>query len=108
MSAIAQQLGLASQVQVTRLLQLKRFRTEICAYWFNQLKAQVSQDALAYISPDRLSQIAQQLEAVLAEETVATIAEAAAEAQMSKNRSAKSKFARQLCAKLPALEASIK
>ena len=108
MTAIAQQTGLTSQVQVTRLLQLKRFRTEVCACWFNQLKTQVNQDVLTYISPDRLSKISRQLEKILAEETAATIAEAAAEAQMSKNRSAKSKFARQLCAKLPALEASTK
>ena len=108
MTAIAQQTGLASQVQVTRLLQLKRFRTEVCAYWFNQLKTQVNKDVLVYISPDRLSKISQQLEQILEEETAAIMAEAAAEAQISKNRSAKSKFSRQLCAHLPALEASTK
>ena len=100
MSAIAKQIGLSSQVQVTRLLKLKRFRTEVCAYWLNQLKAQVESDVLKLISPERLSVIAQQLNAVLSEETDAVLAEAAAEAQISKNRGVNSTFAKRLCGQL--------
>jgi hypothetical protein len=107
MGAIAQQLGLSSQVQVTRLLKLKRFRTEVCAYWFNQLKQQVKTEALQFIAPERLSTITQQLEEILTEETEAVMTEAAAEAQVSKNREAKSTFARRLCARLPSFSASV-
>lgn len=104
MGKIAQQLGLSSQVQVTRLLQLKRFRTEVCAYWFNQLKQQVKAEALRAIAPARLGAIAQQLEAILAEETETVMTEAAAEAQISKNRETKSVFARRLCDRLTKLK----
>lgn len=106
MSAIARQIGLSSQVQVTRLLKLKRFRTEVCAHWFNQLKQAVQTEALQFIPPDRLSTITDQLEEILTEETEAVITEAAAEAQVSKNRETKSTFARRLCARLPSISAS--
>ncbi|MBE9063015.1 hypothetical protein [cf. Phormidesmis sp. LEGE 11477] len=108
MGAIAQKIGLSSQVQVTRLLKLKRFRTEVCAHWFNQLKQQVKADALQFIAPARLSTITKQLEAVLTEETEAVMSEAAAEAQVSKNRQAKSKFAQRLCARLPSVLSAVK
>ena len=101
MGAIAQKIGLSSQVQVTRLLKLKRFRMEVCAYWFNQLKQQVESDALQLITPERLSVITQQLNTVLSEETETVMAEAAAEAQISKNRSTASTFARRLCKRIP-------
>lgn len=97
MKAIAKQLGLSSQVQVSRLLQLKRFRAEVCAYWFNQLKEEVKTEALQFIDPERLSAITEQLEEILAEETEAVMAEAAAEAQSSKKQQTKSTFARRLC-----------
>ena len=100
MGAIAKEIGLSSQVQVTRLLKLKRFRTEVCAYWFNQLKQQVETEALQFIAPDRLAAIAGQLESVLSEETEAVMSEAAAEAQISKNRGTESTFAKRLCAKV--------
>lgn len=106
MGAIAKQIGLSSQVQVTRLLKLKRFRTEVCAYWFNQLKAQVETEALQFIAPERLSAIAQQLDTVLSEETDAVMTEAAAEAQVSKNRGTNSTFAKRLCARLPSMSES--
>ena len=108
MGAIAQQIGLSSQVQVTRLLKLKRFRTEVCAYWFNQLKEQVESDVLRLMSPERLSAIAQQLDTVLSEETDAVMTEAAAEAQISKNRGVNSTFAKRLCAQLSPEESDIK
>ncbi len=107
MGAIAKQIGLSSQVQVTRLLKLKRFRTEVCAHWFNQLKQEVKTEALQFIPPDRLSTITEQLEEILTEETEAVMTEAASEAQIAKNREAKSTFARRLCARLPSISDSI-
>lgn len=97
MGVIAKQLGLTNQVKVTRLLQLKQFRTKVCIYWLNQLKAQVKTDVLQHVSADRLTQIAQQLDHILSEETAAVMAEAASEAQIPKNRTANSVFSRRLC-----------
>ena len=107
MGAIAKQIGLSSQVQVTRLLKLKRFRTEVCAYWFNQLKQHVEEEALQFIAPERLSMIANQLEEVLTEETKAVMTEATAEAQISRDRNARSTFAQRLCAQMPSLFSTV-
>ncbi|EDX84894.1 hypothetical protein S7335_2593 [Synechococcus sp. PCC 7335] len=107
MGVIAQKIGLSSQVQVTRLLKLKRFRTEVCAHWFNRLKQQIKAEALQFIAPERLSTITEQLETILSEETSSVMTEAAAEAQISKNRAIKSTFARQLCARLPTIFSTI-
>ncbi|MBE9066862.1 hypothetical protein IQ260_09370 [Leptolyngbya cf. ectocarpi LEGE 11479] len=97
MGVIAKQLGLTNQVKVTRLLQLKQFRTKVCIYWLNQLKEQVKTDVMQHVSADRLTQIAQQLDHILSEETKTAMAEAASEAQIPKNRTANSIFSRRLC-----------
>ena len=52
--------------------------------------------------------IAQQLATVLSEETDAVMTEAAAEAQISKNRGVNSTFAKRLCAQLSPEESDIK
>ena len=103
MGEIAKTLGLTNQVKVTRLLNLKKFRTEVCIDWLNQLKPRVQQNALEHLSPAQLDAIANQLDQILSEEADAVIAEAASEAQISKNRTANSIFARQLCAVVPTL-----
>lgn len=97
MGEIAKTLGLTNQVKVTRLLNLKKFRTEVCIYWLNQLRERVQTDALEHLSADELDTIADQLEQILSEETEAVMAAAASEAQIPKNRTANSVFARQLC-----------
>ncbi|WP_228022068.1 hypothetical protein [Vasconcelosia minhoensis] len=97
MAEIARQVGLSSQVQVTRLLQLRRLRAEVLVHWLNQLKQQTQAKALNHISPERLNAIAQQLDQVLTEETEAVMDAAQAEAQMPKNRTSNSLFARRLC-----------
>ena len=103
MGTIAKETGLKSQVQVTRLLKLKRLRIEICAHWLNQMRQVVQAEALKHISQHRLSQISQQLEQILSEETEGVMAEAAAEAQLAKRSEAKSTFSRRLCKTLPKL-----
>ncbi|MEO1592460.1 MAG: hypothetical protein AAFU71_14400 [Cyanobacteria bacterium J06632_22] len=97
MGAIAKQLSLANQVQVTRLLHLRRFRTEIAIEWVAALKQQVKVDAAEYLSPDQLDEADQKLEQILIEETNAVMEEAQAEAQIAKNRTADSVFARCMC-----------
>ncbi|MEO1622240.1 MAG: hypothetical protein AAFU53_14570, partial [Cyanobacteria bacterium J06632_3] len=100
MSTIAQAIDLPSQTAVTRLISLKRYRAEICAYWLQQLQGQVKIEVLKAITPERLTQISNQLEKILDEETAAVMAEAAAEAQMPKDRTTDSTFARHLCQEL--------
>lgn len=97
MGAIAPQIGCQTQVQVTRLLDLKRFRQDIRNQMIPCLQATVQTQALNYVSADHLQTIAQQLDQVLADDIDRVMAEAAAEAQMPKNRTSRSLFAVQLC-----------
>jgi hypothetical protein len=97
MGKFATDLGLTSQVQVNRLLNLKRLRSEVRHRLLPQLYETVRHQAMAYVSADRLQAIDQTLEALLAEEVDTLIAAAAAEAQQPKGRTAKSLFAHQLC-----------
>ncbi|MFM7529123.1 MAG: hypothetical protein ACKO63_11690, partial [Nodosilinea sp.] len=104
MGKIAQQVGLASQVQVSRLMQLKRLRAEVCGHWFNQLRHQVQDRALEHLSTVQFYAIVQQLDQILMEEVTGVMAEAAAEAQMPKHRTSQSLFARQVCHLLAGLD----
>ncbi len=97
MGKLAAQVGLVSQVQVNRLLQLKRLRADVRHQLIPQLQARVQAEALEYISADRLQQIDQILEQLLTERVDQIIDEAAKEAQVPQGRSAKSVFAHQLC-----------
>ncbi|MFK8186202.1 MAG: hypothetical protein AB8B99_22735 [Phormidesmis sp.] len=100
MTVIAKVLDLPSQTAISRLIGLKQFRAEICAYWLNHLQENVRLEILQTMTSERLSQISQQVDAILAEETEAVMAEAAAEAQMPKNRTCNSTFSRHLCQEL--------
>ncbi|MEM9151856.1 MAG: hypothetical protein AAGB19_15565, partial [Cyanobacteria bacterium P01_F01_bin.3] len=104
MKEIAAQTGLSSQVQVTRLLQLKRFRADVCVYWLNRLKTEVQADALQHITPEQLDGISSRLDQILTEDTESVMAEAASEAQIPKNRTVNSVFARRLCAMFSSLD----
>lgn len=97
MGKFAADIGLTSQVQVNRLLNLKRLRSEVRHRLLPQLYETVQRQAMAYVSADRLQAIDQTLEALLAEEVDTLIAAAAAEAQQPKGRTANSLFAQQLC-----------
>lgn len=97
MTAIAPKLGLESQVQVTRLLDLKRFRTDVHLVLIPQLQRNIRNEALKFVSVDRLNQIDQTLEQILSTEVEQVIEAAASEAQIPKGRTAKSLFAYQLC-----------
>lgn len=97
MGKLAADIGLATQVQVNRLLNLKRLRSDVRHRLLPQLYETVRRQALAYVSADRLQAIDQTLETLLAEEVDKMLAAAAAEAQQPKGRTAKSLFAHQLC-----------
>ncbi|MFH7243223.1 MAG: hypothetical protein ACHWZW_10270 [Spirulina sp.] len=102
MGAVAPRIGLSSQVQVTRLLNLKRLRAEVRHRLIPQLHATLRQEALNYVSADRLQAIDQTLETLLAETVDDLIAEAAAEAQAPKPRPVKSRFSQHLCTEIHA------
>jgi hypothetical protein len=97
MGKLAADIGLTSQVQVNRLLNLKRLRSDVRHRLLPQLYETVRRQALAYVSADRLKALDQTLETLLAEEVDEMLAAAAAEAQQPKGRTAKSLFAHQLC-----------
>lgn len=98
MGKLATEIGLSSQVQVNRLLNLKRLRADVRHQLILQLYETVRQQALSYVSADRLLAIDQTLEALLTEDVDGIMAAAAAEAQIPKGRTAKSLFAHTLCA----------
>ncbi|MEO0538679.1 MAG: hypothetical protein AAF215_33070 [Cyanobacteria bacterium P01_A01_bin.123] len=97
MGAIAPQVGCQTQVQVTRLLDLKRFRQDVRNQIIPCLQTRLQTQALTYVSADRLQAIAHQLDQLLSDDVDRVMAEAAAEAQMPKNRTTRSLFAVQLC-----------
>jgi hypothetical protein len=97
MGKLAAQIGLSSQVQVTRLLNLKRLRADVRHQLIPLLCETVRHQALTYVSADQLQAIDQLLETLLTQEVDRMIADAAAEAQAPKGRTAKSLFADRLC-----------
>lgn len=97
MKAIAPQVGLTTQVQVTRLMNLKQLRADVRNALLSRLQANIQEAVLAVTSADRLQQIGDRLDALLAEDADRLIAEAESEAKIPQNRTAKSLFAQQLC-----------
>lgn len=107
MKAIAPQVGLSTQVQVTRLMNLKQFRADVRVALLSHLQNRVRNAVVQVTSADRLQQIADRLDAFLAEDVDRLIAEAESEAMMPQNRTANSRFARQLCTSLQSLQSPI-
>ncbi|MGB6013496.1 MAG: hypothetical protein WBG32_02090, partial [Nodosilinea sp.] len=97
MGKLAAEIGLGSQSNVSKLLNLKRLRADVRHRLLPQLYETVRQQALSYVSADQLRAIDRTLEALLSEEVDQIIAEAEAEAKIPKGRTAKSLFARHLC-----------
>lgn len=97
MGAIATDLGLTNQVQVTRLLQLKRLREEVQALLIPRLQERVQTLAQRYLTVDELQQRQAALNQLLAQEVEQVIAAATSEAQIPQGRTANSLFAQTLC-----------
>ena len=106
MKAIAPQVGLTSQVQVTRLMNLKRFRADVRSELLSRLQSRVPDTVLAFTSPEQLAALGDRLDALLSEDVDRLIAEAESEAKIPHNRTANSHFAQQLCASLHHLNRS--
>ncbi len=97
MTEIAPKIGLTSQVQVTRLLNLKRLRAEVRHLLISQLYQRLTQEALKYIPIERLHAIDQTLETLLTELVDEMIAESAAQTQAAKPCQQASRFNVALC-----------
>lgn len=97
MGKLAAEIGLQSQVQVTRLLNLKRLRSDVRHGLILQLQDQVRQEALKYVTADRLQAIDHTLDTLLNQAADDLMADAAAEVQAAPGGAPKSHFAQQLC-----------
>ncbi|NEQ32694.1 MAG: hypothetical protein F6K04_17100 [Leptolyngbya sp. SIO4C5] len=97
MGAIAPQIGYKNQVQVTRLIQMKAFRTNVRHYWLTQLRQQTLTLAETHLEPDRLCALDRVLEKLLAEEIDAAIEQSQAEAQNPQRSVPTNRFDQQVC-----------
>jgi cytochrome c-type biogenesis protein CcmH/NrfF len=105
MTEIASAIGLQAQYQVTRLMQLKNFRSDIRQQMLKELGGQILEMAAIYTDPERLLQREQQIEIALAEQVASAIEQA--EASLAKHQPSKSIFARSLCRYLHLRENSL-
>ena len=105
MTDIAPQVNLGGQSQVSRLLKLPEFRTDIRQRWLAILRDRVPDLVREFDSLDRLQGWDQRLEQVLQEEVETVIQATAAEASAARQRPLTSLFARRLCRYLDALGA---
>ena len=100
MSAIAKQLGLGAQYQVTRLLKLKEFRADVQHKTLENLREAVIQLAQEYSTPERLANLDKQITDALNEQITKIINQAEIEAVSMQNTVPMSKFSERLCEKL--------
>jgi hypothetical protein len=96
MTAIAAEVGLEKQFQVTRLMKLKELREEVQHRMIALLKRYVAEKATAFVSVDQLVALDSKIESALAEQVQALIDEDAAQAQSPKGFGKGSRFARSI------------
>ncbi|MGD1907276.1 MAG: hypothetical protein ACFB0C_15000 [Leptolyngbyaceae cyanobacterium] len=97
LGAIAPQIGLKDQVQVTRLLDLKRLRSDVRDVLLPRLQTAIQAEVLTVTSAERLEAIADVLNHWLTAAVDELVAEAKSEAQSPQKRRPRSRLARQLC-----------
>ncbi|WP_071515480.1 hypothetical protein [Geitlerinema sp. PCC 9228] len=97
MGDIAQQLELKAQYQVTRLLQLKEFRTDVRQKMILDLKDSIWQQLRQYKTPQELQNLEANIEIALNEQVETAIAAAEKEASFPKKNAQQSLFAQRLC-----------
>ena len=97
MTEIAPQVNLGGQSQVSRLLQLPEFRTDIRQRWLAALRDRVPELVREFESLDRLQGWDQRLEQVLQEEVETVIQATVAEASAARQQPMTSLFALRLC-----------
>jgi hypothetical protein len=98
MDAIAPQIGLKAQYQVSRLLTLRQLRAAVKQRLLERLLNCTLETAIDYAAPECLSILQERLEIALNEEIDEMLAEAQIEAELKNKESPlKSLFARRLC-----------
>ncbi|MBD2203711.1 hypothetical protein H6G33_34575 [Calothrix sp. FACHB-1219] len=100
MSAIAKQLGLDAQYQVTRLLKLKEFRADVEHQTLQKLKEAVIQLAQEYSTPERLANLDRLITDILNEQITNLIKQAETEALSMHHQEKMSHFSQRLCQQL--------
>ncbi len=103
MKAIADQVGLSAQFQVTRLLKLKQLREGVRHEMIVLLKRYVKEQATAFVTLEQLESLDGKIEEALVEQVDQLMAEDAAQAQSPKNYGKGSRFATVLCQQLDRL-----
>lgn len=94
MTAIALEVGLEKQFQVTRLMKLKELRSEVQHRMITLLKHYVAEQASQFVSLEQLSTLNAAIEAALGEQVQTLMDEDAAQAQSPKGFGKGSQFAR--------------
>ena len=94
MTAIALEVGLEKQFQVTRLMKLKELRSEVQHRMITLLKHYVAEQASKFVSLEQLSALDKTIEAALGEQVQTLMDEDAAQAQSPKEFGKGSQFAR--------------
>jgi hypothetical protein len=97
MGRIAPQVALNAQYQVTRLLQLDKFRENVQSRLLQLLLNSVLDQAATYIDPVRLQRLNRELKTVLEEDINKLIQQAKSETAVAKQGPLPSLFSRRLC-----------
>jgi hypothetical protein len=104
MTAIATEIGLQAQYQVTRLLKLKDLRSDIQQKMLQELRQQIVALAATYTDPEQLITQENQIEIALSEQVSAVISQAESEASTAKNQPLTSILAQYICRYLDSQE----
>jgi hypothetical protein len=104
MTAIATEIGLQAQYQVTRLLKLKDLRSDIQQKMLQELRQQIVVLAATYTDPEQLIKQENQIAIALEEQVSAVISQAESEASTAKNQPLTSILAQYICRHLDSQE----
>jgi hypothetical protein len=104
MTAIATEIGLQAQYQVTRLLKLKDLRSDIQQKMLQELRQQIVVLAATYTDPEQLIKQENQIEIALSEQVNSVISQAESEASTAKNQPLTSILAQYICRYLDSQE----
>lgn len=104
MAEIASLVGLQAQYQVTRLLKLKEFRSDVRQQMLKLLRNWVLDKAKAYADPEQLQTLSERVDKALDEQITAIIQQAEAEACTAKKTPEKSLFTEKICQHLQELK----
>jgi hypothetical protein len=97
MGEIATQVGLKAQFEVTRLLKLKEFRTDVRHYLLQDLQEKVRDLAADHIRLERLRDLDSAIVAALTEQVDQLMRDAESDAKTAKSYTTGALFSRRLC-----------